>query len=249
MKRLEGKIAWVTGAGSGIGEAAAIALADEGASVVLTGRTPGKLAAVAGRLGASAAVEAGDLTNADEVQAIANRIRDRFGRLDILVANAGINIKARAWSRLTMQAIGDMIAGNLNSAFYCAAAVLPIMRAQQDGLLIFTASMAGRFIGIGAGPVYTAAKHGVVALGHTINMEECVNGIRASVVSPGDVATPLMDHRPEPPNAEARARMAQPEDLGDLIRYIACLPKRVVINEVMICPVWNPAYLAALQKR
>jgi NADP-dependent 3-hydroxy acid dehydrogenase YdfG len=80
-------------------------------------------------------------------------------------------------------------------------------------------------------------------------MEECVNGIRASVVSPGDVATPLMDHRPEPPNAEARARMVQPEDLGDLIRYIACLPKRVVINEVMICPVWNPAYLAALQKR
>jgi NADP-dependent 3-hydroxy acid dehydrogenase YdfG len=80
-------------------------------------------------------------------------------------------------------------------------------------------------------------------------MEECVNGIRASVVSPGDVATPLMDHRPEPPNAEARARMAQPEDLGDLIRYIACLPKRVVINEVMICPVWNPSYLAALQKR
>ena len=131
--------------------------------------------------------------------------------------------------------------------FYCVDAVLPIMRAQQDGLVIITASMAGRFIGPLSGPAYTASKHGVVAMGHSINMEECANGIRCTVVSPGEVATPLLDKRPKPVSAEERARMAQPEDLADLILYIACLPKRVVINEVMMCPTWNRGYVAAMQ--
>jgi NADP-dependent 3-hydroxy acid dehydrogenase YdfG len=249
MKRLEGKMVWVTGAGSGIGEAAAIALAEEGAAVVLTGRTRSKLDSVAGRIGASATIEVGDLTKSDQVHAIVNRIKEKFGRLDILVANAGVNIQARAWSQLTPEGVDELIQGNLTGALYCATAVLPIMRTQQDGLVILIASMAGRFISPVAGPAYTAAKHGVVALGHTINMEECINGIRCTVVSPGDVSTPMMDHRPVPESTENRARMVQPEDLGDLIRYAACLPKRVVINEVMICPSWNRAYMATLQKK
>ena len=86
-------------------------------------------------------------------------------------------------------------------------------------------------------------------MSHTINMEECVNGIRSTVVLPGEVATPILDQRPNPVSAEERARMAQPEDVGDLIRYIACLPSRVVINEVMICPTWNHGYVAALGRR
>jgi NADP-dependent 3-hydroxy acid dehydrogenase YdfG len=249
MKRLEGKIAWVTGAGSGIGEAAAIALAGEGATVVLTGRTRGKLESVAGRIGASAVVEAGDVTKADQVQAIADRIKAKFGRLDILVANAGVNIVARSWSKLTPKSVDDLIQGNLTSVFYCATAVLPMMRAQQDGQVIITASMAGRFISGLSGPGYTASKHGVVALGHTINMEECVNGIRCSVVLPGEVATPILENRPVKLSAEELARMAQSEDVGDLIRYIALLPKHVVINEVMICPSWNRGYVAALQRK
>jgi NADP-dependent 3-hydroxy acid dehydrogenase YdfG len=241
MQRLAGKTAWITGAGSGIGAATAVALAEEGASVVLTGRTRGKLEAVAARIGAAATVEAADVTRADQVQGIANRIKQRFGRLDILVANAGVNVAARAWAVLAPASVDALIAGNLTSAFYCATAVLPIMRAQQDGLLIFTASVAGRFITPTAGPAYTAAKHGVVALGHSINMEECVNGIRCSVVSPGDVSTPMMDFRLAPPSAEQRTRMAQPEDIADLIRYIACLPKHLVINEAMISPVYGAA--------
>jgi NADP-dependent 3-hydroxy acid dehydrogenase YdfG len=249
MKQLEGKIAWVTGAGSGIGEAAAIALAGEGATVVLTGRTRGKLESVAGRIGAAATVEPGDLTKSDQVQAIAGRIVQQFGRLDILVANAGTNITPRAWSQLTPEGVDTLIEGNLSSVFYCITAVLPTMRAQHDGLVIITASMAGRFIGALSGPGYVAAKHGVVAMSHSLNMEECVNGIRSSVVLPGEVATPLLDRRPVPVSAEERARMAQSEDLGDLIRYIACLPKRVVINEVMMCPTWNRGYVAALQRK
>ena len=249
MNQLEGKVVWVTGAGSGIGEAAAIALAGEGATVVLSGRTSGKLEAVAGRIGAAAVVEAGDMSKADQVQAIATRIVKKFGRLDILVANAGVNISPRSWAQLTPEGVDELIHGNLNSVFYCVTAVLPTMRAQQDGVVIITASMAGRFISRLSGPGYTAAKHGVVALSHTINMEECVNGIRSTVVLPGEVATPILDKRPVPVSAEERARMAQSEDVGDLIRYIAGLPKRVVINEVMICPSWNRGYVASLQRK
>ncbi|MDR3470496.1 MAG: SDR family oxidoreductase [Devosia sp.] len=249
MKQLEGKVAWITGAGSGIGEAAAIALAGEGASVVLTGRTLSKLEAVAGRIGAAATIEAGDLTRSDQVIAIAGRIVAKFGRLDILVANAGTNIVERAWSQLTPAGADKLIQGNLTSVFYCLTTVLPTMRAQRDGVVIITASMAGRFIGALSGPGYVAAKHGVVALSHTVNMEECVNGIRCTAVLPGEVATPLLDKRPVAVSPEERARMAQPEDLGDLIRYVACLPKRVVINEVMMCPTWNRGYVAALGRK
>ena len=249
MKRLEGKVVWVTGAGSGIGEAAAVALAGEGAAAVLTGRTRGKLEAVAARIGAAAVVEAADLTRAEQVQAIAQRIREKFGRLDILVANAGVNTERRSWAELSPEGMNDMIQGNLTSAFYSVGAVLPMMRAQQDGLVILTASMAGRFISPLSGPGYTASKHGVVAMGHSINMEECANGIRCTVLSPGEVSTPILDKRPKPVTAEERARMAQPEDVADLILYIACLPKRLVINEVMICPSWNRGYVAGMQRK
>jgi NADP-dependent 3-hydroxy acid dehydrogenase YdfG len=248
MARLQGKIVWITGAGSGIGEAAALALAGEGAQVVLTGRRREPLEAVAARIGAAAHVEPGDMTVAGDVQRIAVAIRQRFGRLDILVANAGINVADRDWTKLTPDGVDTVVHGNLSSVFYCALAVLPMMREQQDGLLIHTASLAGRFISGLSGPAYTAAKHGVVVMSHSINMQECVNGIRSTALLPGEVATPILDRRPVPVSAEDRARMAQPEDVGDLIRYIACLPAHVVINEVMIAPTWNRGYVSAVKR-
>src|SRR4029077_13566114 len=125
---------------------------------------------------------------------------------------------------------------------------LPFMRAQQDGLIIHTASMAGRFIGGVSGPIYVAAKHGIVAMSHGLNMEECVNGIRSTVFLPGEVATPILDQRPNPVGPEVRAKMVQPADCGDLIRYIALLPKRLTMNEVMLSPTWNRAYVAAIRQ-
>jgi NADP-dependent 3-hydroxy acid dehydrogenase YdfG len=142
-----------------------------------------------------------------------------------------------------------VVAGNLTSGFLCSLAVLPIMRAQGGGILIHTASVAGRIVSLLSGPAYTAAKHGLVAMSHSINMEECVNGIRSCAVLPGEVATPILDKRPVPVSAEERARMVQAEDVGDLIRYIACLPPHVVISEVMIAPTWNRAYVAALGRK
>jgi NADP-dependent 3-hydroxy acid dehydrogenase YdfG len=183
------------------------------------------------------------------VRDIGDFIGSQIGRLDILLNNAGVNIADRHWDKLTAENASLMINGNLAAAAQCVTVALPIMRAQQDGLIIHTASMAGRFIGGFPGPLYTAAKHGVVAMSHSINMQECVNGIRSTVFLPGEVATPILDKRPNPVGPEARARMVQSEDCGDLIRYIACLPKHVVMSEVMLAPTHNRTYLANLQQK
>jgi NADP-dependent 3-hydroxy acid dehydrogenase YdfG len=251
VPELEGKIAWVTGGGSGIGEAAALALAREGAAIVLTGRREAPLEAVARQirdLGAVAHVQPGDLTEPRSVRRIGSFINDEIGRLDILLNNAGININERHWDKLTPENAQLMINGNLAAAAQCVTVALPIMRAQQDGLIIHTASVAGRFIGGFPGPLYTAAKHGIVAMSHSINMEECIHGIRSCVFLPGEVATAILDKRPNPVGPEERARMVQPQDCADLILYVALLPKRLVMNEVMLSPTWNRAYVAAIEK-
>ena len=250
MEPLTGKVAWVTGAGTGIGRAAALALAKAGASVALTGRRRPPLEDTAREVRAThveASVLPGDLTRAADAGQIASTIKDRFGRLDILVNNAGLNIVKRSWRQLEASGADEVVDANLSSAFYCVLAALPIMRSQRDGVLIHVASWAGRFVGVMAGPAYIAAKHGVVAMSHSLNSEECINGIRSSVVCPGEVATPILDQRPVPVSAEDRARMLQPEDVGDLIRYIAQLPRHVCLNEVLISPAWNRGYVAALQ--
>jgi len=251
VQRLQGKVAWVTGGGSGIGEAAAIALAAEGAAIVLTGRREAPLVDVAEWIrgtGGTAHVQPGDLTDPAAVRRIGAYIQNEVGRLDILLNNAGININDRHWDKLTPENALLMIAGNLAAPAQCVTAALPIMRAQQDGLIIHTASMAGRFIGGFPGPLYTAAKHGVVAMSHSINMQECVNGIRSCVFLPGEVATAILDKRPNPVSPEERARMVQPQDCADLILYIALLPKRLVMNEVMLSPTWNRRYVAEIEK-
>jgi len=252
MDGLRGKAAWVTGAGSGIGESAALKLAEAGAVVVLTGRREAPLADVAGRIraaGGTAHICPADLGKADQVRAVAEWIGSELGRLDILVSNAGGNITERAWSRLTPAGIDELIGANLSSAFYCAQAVLPMMRSQGGGLMIHTASMAGRNVGGMSGPGYSAAKHGVVAMSHSINVEECVNGIRSCALLPGEVNTPILKKRPNPLSEQDLARMLQPEDVGAMILHVAGLPPHVCVNEIWITPTWNRGYVAAQKHR
>jgi NADP-dependent 3-hydroxy acid dehydrogenase YdfG len=252
MQDIKGKIAWVTGAGSGIGEAAAIALAAAGAHVVLTGRRQDALETVAAAVkksGGEATVEAADLTKSAAVDKVAAGIQAAFGRLDILVNNAGTNIPDRDWAHLTPAGIDTLIHGNLSSAFYVVRAVLPMMRAQQDGVMIHTASWAGRFVGPVPGPAYVAAKHGVVAMSHSINLEECGNGIRSTVVCPGEVATPIMKLRDPPELPETLARMVQPEDMGEIVLFVARQPRHVCLNEILVSPTHNRGYLSQMRAR
>src|SRR5215218_7129461 len=135
MASLTGKVAWVTGAGSGIGQAAAIALAREGATVVLTGRRKEPLqetAAAVEKAGGKVGIKPGDLMKAADVSRIAQEIEAEHGRCDILVNNAGLNILDRSWAKLTPEGAEQVIDGNLSSAFYCTTAVLPMMRKQKD---------------------------------------------------------------------------------------------------------------------
>jgi NADP-dependent 3-hydroxy acid dehydrogenase YdfG len=248
MANLAGKVAWVTGAGSGIGEAAALALAGAGAAVVMTGRREALLESVAERIRLAdgiAYVRPGDMTSAKSAQSTADFIEQRLQRLDVLVNNAGTNIPDRGLGKLTADGVDEVIHGNLSSAFYCVIAALPIMRRQKDGLIINTASNAGRFVSVQPGSSYVAAKHGVVTLSYSINMEECGNGIRATALCPGEVATPIIEKRPVPVSAEDRARMVQAEDVGNLILYLATLPPHVCINEVLITPTYNRAYIGS----
>jgi len=251
LGQLDGKVAWVTGAGTGIGKAAAIALAGDGATVVLTGRRKEPLETLAAELksqGSVALVKAGDLTRSKSTQRIADAIVSKYGRIDILVNNAGLNIAKRNWRDLDADGADAVLQINLAGAFYCVLAALPVMRAQGDGVLIHVSSMAGRIVGPLTGPAYIASKHGVVAMSHSINCEECVNGIRSTVICPGEVATPILDKRPVPVTKAQRAKMLQPDDLGDLVRYVAGLPEHMCMNEVQVTPTLNRSYVAALKQ-
>jgi len=247
MRDLTGKTAWVTGAGTGIGEAAALALAAAGMGVVLSGRREAQLREVASAIearGGQARIAVLDVADAEAVEAVASDIAQTEGRVDVLVNSAGLNIVRRNWKHLSRADWDQVIRVDLDGAFYCCHAVLPMMRAQQDGLIVNISSWAGRHVGALTGPAYSAAKFGMNAFTESLNIEECVHGIRATAVCPGEVATPILDKRPIPVSAADRARMVQAEDCGELVLFLARMPAHVCINDVTISPTWNRGYVA-----
>jgi NADP-dependent 3-hydroxy acid dehydrogenase YdfG len=243
MKTLSGKIAWITGAGTGIGAAAATALAEAGAHIILSGRRPEPLdQIVAAILSAGGSAEAAplDVADAAATQRIADDIGDRLGGVDIFVANAGFNVRNRSTRELTAETFDTVINTNLNGVMYGILAVLPQMRGKGGGTIIINSSWAGRFPSGVTGSAYNSAKHALVALSHTVNMENGMDGIRCSVLMPGGTNTPILQAKPNPPSPERLANLLQPEDLGALIRYIAEAPPRVCFNEIVIAPTRNP---------
>lgn len=250
METLSGKIAWITGAGGGIGESSAKALASSGAHVVLSGRRLEELERVAAEItavGGKAEVAQLDVVDATATQAIADALIARLGSIDIFVANAGINVPNRSVAQITPTDFAKVVDINLNGVMNGILAVLPQMRAKGEGTLILTSSWAGRYPSRLTGPAYSASKHAVVALSHSINQDEGVNGIRCTALMPGEVATPIMQSRPKPPSPEDLARMLQAEDLGAMVRYIAEAPAHVCINEVLISPTWNRTFVGVAE--
>ena len=241
----KGKVAWITGGGSGIGLAGAIELAKAGAHVVISGRNPETLKQAEKQLKAAGSAQAMplDVASKEDVAKVAAQI----GRVDILVNSAGINSPRRNFHNVSLESWDQIVAVNLSGMFYCVHAVLPGMRSRKDGLIVNVSSWAGRYASTLTGPGYNATKHAVVALTESINMEECGNGIRASSVLPGEVATPILEKRPVPPTPEVRAKMLQAEDLGKAILFLASLPPRACVNELIISPTWNRFYLGGLE--
>ncbi len=239
LQDLTGKVAWVTGAGSGIGESAAIKLADAGCKVILSGRRRNMLEEVTEKIQNQVSVEPVDVSDFDSVVSVANRIVETYGLIDIGVFSAGINIKNRDWPVLSVEDWNQVIDIDLNGAFYCCQSVLPSMRSNGGGLIINISSMAAKNPGSLSGPAYISAKHAMNAMTASLIIEERNNGIRATAVCPGEVATPILDNRPIPVSEDDRARILQSDDLGELILFLAKQPPHVTINEVLINPTWN----------
>jgi NADP-dependent 3-hydroxy acid dehydrogenase YdfG len=247
MIEKEQRVAWVTGGGSGIGLAGAEALAADGWTVAISGRRYDVLVDAAKRIGdkTSARVDvlAVDVARADDVQAAARSILAKYGRIDLLVNNAGLNVPKRSWKELEISAWDQIVEVNLSGVLYAIHAVLPAMRDRKTGSVINIASWAGRIVSQMTGPAYTATKHAILALTHSFNMDECRNGLRACCLSPGEVATPIMKQRPVPPSEEVISKMLQPEDVGRTIAFVANMPPHVCVNEILISPVGNRAFL------
>jgi NADP-dependent 3-hydroxy acid dehydrogenase YdfG len=246
MGALSGKVAWVTGAGSGIGQAGAVELVKAGATVVISGRRAEALEDTRKLVTAAGGeIEKLPLDVADRKQVahVARELLGRHGRCDILVNSAGLNVPKRLYKDLVPEDWDKVIGINLNGALYCMTAVLPAMRAQKDGLVINISSWLGRWVGFLGGPAYGASKHALATITHHLNLEEGVNGIRGCVIYPGEVATPILKTRPVPPAQGDIDRMLKPEDLGRTIRFVAEQPPHVCLNEIVITPTWNRLYV------
>lgn len=239
MGAFDGKIVWVTGAGTGIGQAGATMFAREGAAVALIGRRPEPLAEVAARIardGGTAVVEALDVSDREAVEAASARLLARFGRVDILVNNAGVNIPNRRLDELTPENWDYVVAVNLTGAFNMVHAVFPAMKAQADGLIINIASTAALQVSGISGTAYSASKFGLRGMSLSLTQEAWKFGIRASCLCPNDVNTPIMARRAVKFSQDILDQCIQPEDMAEAMKFVAQAPKRISIPEMTIYP-------------
>jgi NADP-dependent 3-hydroxy acid dehydrogenase YdfG len=238
---LQGTVALVTGASSGIGAATARALAGEGATVAVAARRKDRLDALAGEIG-GLAIEA-DVTDREQAVAAVDRAAGELGRLDIVVNNAGVMLlgpivdaPVEEWDR--------MVALNLQGLLYVAHAALGhLLAAAQDGPrrvadLVNVSSVAGRRVGAGGG-IYQMTKHGVGVFSEALRQEVTSRFVRSSLIEPGATETELVTHvreevRDQLPSGVGEILRA--EDIADAILYIVTRPRHVAINEILVRP-------------
>lgn len=241
--KLEGKVAIITGASSGIGEATAIALANEGATVVLAARRGDRLNTLAGKIatsGGKALAIITDVTDEAQVQNLVHKTKTELGRIDILVNNAGIAAVGAIDGGNTAD-WKEMINLNLLGLLYVTHAVLPILKAQGAGHIVNLSSVAGRTARAGIG-VYNATKWGVNGFSEALRQEVCKHHIRVTIIEPGLVNTEINDRISDPvakQNMEERRRSVIPlesEDIAAAIAYAVTQPPRVNVNEILIRP-------------
>ncbi|MEX0700982.1 MAG: SDR family oxidoreductase [Planctomycetales bacterium] len=240
--QLAGKTALVTGGGTGIGAAIAVALAREGCRVVVTGRREEPLRATAAAFEGTPpiAVRAADVVDRDSVGRLVGWMQGEFGRIDILVNSAGINIPKRSMLDMPPEEWDRVLRINATGPYNCMHAVLPGMRERRDGLIVNISSVSGIRAGTVGGVAYSASKFALAALGLSVGNEESARGIRVTNVYPGEVDTPILEQRPTPVTPEHRARILQPEDVAAAVVMVASLPPRARVPELMIVPAAQP---------
>lgn len=235
--RLTGKTALITGGGSGIGLETARLFLAEGAEVAITGRDEAKLRKAAESLGGKRVIPlAADVSKVEQATSLIESASQKLGRIDILVNNAGANIKERSMRELTPDTWHYLVGANLHGAYHCMFAVLPQMRQRKEGLIININSIAGKRANPLGGTAYVAAKFGLRGLALAVAAEERANGIRVSSIYPGEVDTPILEHRPTPVTEDHRRGILQPQDIAQAALFIATMPSRASIPELIMTP-------------
>jgi NADP-dependent 3-hydroxy acid dehydrogenase YdfG len=241
MASLEGKVAAITGASSGIGEATAIALADAGAKVSLGARRKDRLDALVERIGDNALAIETDIGEEDQARAFVQRTKDELGGFDILINNAGVMLLGPL---LAQQ--GDdwrtMVDVNVLGLVYCSHAGLALMAEQKSGHIVNVSSVAGRIARAGSA-VYNFTKWGVTGFSEALRQEAAYVNVRVTCVEPGFVDTELQGHNTNPMVVEATQKMRddigkvlEADDIAQAILYAVSQPEHVSINEVLVRP-------------
>jgi len=241
---LSGRVAAITGASSGIGEATAVTLARAGAAVSLAARRGDRIDQLAERIesegGRALAIET-DVTDEEQANEFVRRTKDELGRLDVLVNNAGVMLLGPVIGADTSE-WRRMIEVNLLGLLYCTHAALPIMGEQGSGHIVNVSSVAGRFANLGSA-VYNLTKFGVNAFSEALRQEVVGANVKVTVIEPGMVETELLSHNTHPMVLEAAQRMREEvgtpltsEDIAEAILYAVGGPERVAVNEVLVRP-------------
>lgn len=228
----------VVGASSGMGRATALAFVRAGARVFAVARRADRLESLAkdaaGLAGTFTSIVA-DATVPADVERVISSVSGENGRLDTLVYCTGANTPDRSLDRVTPEIWTKLLDANLTGAFLCTKAVLPTMRAQGGGLIVYLSSAAVQMPDV-SGVAYQASKHGLVGLAHGTRVEEKAHGIRTTVVFPGLCDTEILNARPVPTPQDVLSRALDPEDVAETVLFLARLPARAVVPELQLLP-------------
>jgi NADP-dependent 3-hydroxy acid dehydrogenase YdfG len=246
VSRLDGKVAVVTGASSGIGEATAEALAAEGATVVAAARREDRLSELVERLegnGSRAMAVQCDVTDEEQAHYLIRRTEEEFGRVDILVNNAGVMLLSKIEKGLSGE-WRTRFEVNVLGLLYVSDAAVAIMKRQGSGHVVNISSVAGRRVRPTIG-VYSGTKFAVNAISEALRQEVIEDNIRVTVIEPGAVATELPDHITDEEARESLGGLLeldilQPEDIANAVDYAVTQPERVSVNEILIRPTQQP---------
>jgi NADP-dependent 3-hydroxy acid dehydrogenase YdfG len=250
MGLFDGKVVWITGAGTGIGRAGALMFAEEGAAVALLGRRRTRLEETAAEIARSegrAVVAPVDVGDREQVDWVAKQLLADLRRVDILVNNAGLNVlgNARRMENLTPEDWDHVIRVNLTGQYNMFHAVFGPMRAQEEGLIINIISTAAKNPSGVAGMAYQTAKFGMMGLGVSLTKAAWKFGIRTCNIFPDETNTEIMLKRPVKYSEEELARILQPEDLAHAIKFAASLHPRASVHELTLYPTFPKSYSPA----
>jgi len=235
---LKDQVVLIVGASSGIGRATAVMMAREGAKVMASARRKDRLEKWQEEMtaeGHTVATFSADATDPEQMDLLAKATREKFGPIQILVYNTGTNTPDRTMRRLRPAIWNELISTNLNGAYYATQAVLPEMREQRFGHIIYIASISGHTPDV-SGAAYQASKRGMIGLSHAVRLEEKENGIRTTVINPGLVDTEILEKRPVKPPPEMLAQALLPEHVAEAVMICAKMPPRAVIPEMTVVP-------------